>query len=276
MRLRNRPGATLTEVIITLVVLGVFGAGLSRLMTSQSRFLHNNEGLSEARRVARSGVDVLLGDLRAIDPDSGIVSATATSLTMRVPWRTGISCGNGGTGSTHVVMPPVDSLLYVFGTASVSGQAYVDATGLAHYTTPSSSVGTGNYGICQAEAIDTIPGGQLISITPEITGATPGRPVFQFQDITYSFATSWDHWPQLGLFRTIVALGWMEEVASPFDSTATFRYFINGSTNPVANPTSSDYVIGVDLAFIGLNRRNTTAGKTLRAPVETAVYFKNR
>lgn len=277
MKLRNRSGTTLTELVITLVVLGVFGASLTRLMTSQSRFIHNSEGLSEARRVARGGVNVLLSDLRVIDTDSGVVSATNTALTLRVPWWFGISCGpDGGGSATHVVMPPLDSLQYAYGSASISGHAFIDDSGKPHYSEPGGAVGTGNNSVCVAESVDKIPGGRVISISPVVAGADPGRPVFLFQRISYAFRTSIDHPPYLGLFRTIHALSITEEVASPFDSTAQFQYYIAGSANPVANPTSSDVVVGVDLAFIGLNRRNTTNGRTHQAPIETAVYFKNR
>jgi len=275
MTLRNRAGATLTELIVTLVVLGVFGAGLSRLMTSQSRFINNNEGLSEARRVARGGVNVLLSDLRAVDADSGVVNATSTSLTMRVPWRIGVSCGNGLGAATHVVMPPIDSLLFVFGSGGNSGYAWVDKAGFAHYS-PGGNLSAGTYAVCQAESVDTIPGGELIAITPLLIGADAGQPVLLYYDVSYWFGTSWDHSPSLGLFRSIDDLGIVEEVASPFDPKAQFRYYIAGSANPVANPSVGDVVIGIDLSFIGLNRRNTTAGRTLQAPVETAVYFKNR
>ena len=277
MPLRNRSGTTLTELLITLVVLGILGAGMSRLMVSQTRFISNSEGLSEARRVARGGTNVIAGDLRGIESSAGVVSATGTAMTLRVPWWIGVSCGpDGGGAATHVVMPPVDSLVYSWGSASVSGEAYVDGGGSPHYTEPAGSIGAGNYSVCAAEGVDTIPGGRLISISPAIAGANAGLPVFLFQRITYSFASSWDFPSDLGLFRTVVATGITEEVASPFDSTAHFAYYVAGSVNPVTNPTMGVEVYGVDLSFIGLNRRNTTGGRTQQAPIETAIYFKNR
>jgi type II secretory pathway pseudopilin PulG len=277
MAFRSRPGTTLTELLITLVVLGILGAGLSRLLVSQTRFITNSEGLSEARRVARGGTNLLATDLRVVESSAGVVSAAGTAMTLRVPWWIGVSCGpDGGGAATHVVMPPVDSLLYSWGSASVSGEAYIDAAGAPHYTEPAGSIGVGIYSVCSGESVDTIPGGRLISITPAITGAAAGLPVFLFQRITYSFASSLDYPSDLGLFRTIDATGTTEEVASPFDPTAHFEYYVGGSATPVTNPTTGTPIYGVDLSFIGLNRRNTTGGKTQQAPIETAIYFKNR
>jgi prepilin-type N-terminal cleavage/methylation domain-containing protein len=274
---RVRSGTTLVELIVTLVVLGIFAAGLTRLMTSQSRFLNNAEGLSEARRVARSGVNLLAGDLRSVESSAGVVSASPTSMTLRVPWWIGISCGDGGLGAaTQVVMPPVDSLLYVWGNMGLSGDAYVDGGGTPHYREPAGSIGAGTLAICTAESIEQIPGGRVISISPAIAGANPGLPVFLFQRITYSLATSFDYPPSLGLFRTVVATNGIEEVASPFDPSAQFGYYVAGSTAPVSNPAMGTAVFGVDLSLIGLNRRNTTGGQTQQAPIESAIYFKNR
>ncbi len=278
---RVRSGTTLTELLVTLVVLGIFAAGLTRLMTSQSRFLNNSEGLSEARRVARSGVNLLAGDLRSVETSAGVVSASPTSMTLRVPWWIGISCGDGGLGAaTQVVMPPLDSLLYDMGSASgyaaLSGDAYVDGAGSPHYREPAGSIGAGTLAICTAQSIEQIPGGRVISISPAIPGANAGLPVFLFQRITYSLATSFDYPPNLGLFRTVDATGGVEEVASPFDPTAQFGYYVAGSTAPVSNPAMGTAVYGVDLSLIGLNRRNTTGGQTLQAPIESAIYFKNR
>ncbi|MGD8277529.1 MAG: hypothetical protein PVH00_05860 [Gemmatimonadota bacterium] len=267
----------MTELIVTLVVLGIFGAGVSRLMVSQSRFLNNAEGLSEARRVARGGTNLLGGDLRVVESSAGVVSANATSMTLRVPWWIGISCGDGGLGAaTHVVMPPVDSLLHDWGTTGLSGDAFIDAGGTPHYREPAGSIGAGTAAICTAASIDPIPGGRLIAISPAIPGANPGLPVFLFQRVTYSLATSLDYPPSLGLFRTVVATGMMEEVAAPFDATAQFGYYVAGSNTPVSSPPMGAEVVGVDLSLIGLNRRNTTGGQTQQAPIESAIYFKNR
>lgn len=277
MIMRNRTGSTLVELVVTLVVLGILGAGMARLMTSQSRFIHNNEGLSEARRVARTGLNVLLTDLRSIDSDSGVVTAQQSSLTLRVPFWTGISCGPDGSGAaTHVSMPPVDSLLYNWGSSAISGQGYVDGGGIAHYTQPAGSIDSGNLSVCNAESVGVVPGGRIIRVSPAIAGAAAGRPVIFFQNVTYYFGTSSDYWPLLGLFRRMDATSFVEELASPFDSTAHFEYYVAGSAAPVANPASTAEKIGVDLRFVGLNRRNTTNGRTLQAPVETAIYFKNR
>ncbi len=269
----SRRGATLVELLVAVVVMTIIGAGLVRLMSSQSRFFTNQEGQQNARRVARSGLGLLLIDLRMIDPDSGVVSASPSSITMRIPYRMGVSCGASG-GATYVATQPVDSVINA--EAGYSGYGYVDVNGVAHYTEPGGAVGSASGAVCTAAGVDTVPTGRVITVTPAIAAATVGTPVFLFQRITYAFAASTSVSGTRGLFRTIVARSLTEEISAPFDTAAKFAYYVPGSSTPVSNPAAGTTVLGMDLQLIGLNERNITNGRTQQAPMQSAVYFENR
>ena len=275
---RIRSGTTLTELMIALVVMGIIGTGMVRLMTSQSRFFNEQEGTAAARRVARSGLNLMFTDLRMVETDSSIVTATPTTLTVKLPYWVGISCGlDSGLSGNHIAMPAIDSMTLV--TAGYSGYGYLDTNGVPHFVAggPLQS-GSGSY--CNSVGVDTVPHprASVILVKPGTASMPAGTPVFLWRNVTYAFGTSTSVTGRVGLFRTVAGNAGTvtEEIAAPFDSAAAFAYYVPGSTTPVSNPTAGTPVLGIDLRLIGLNERNITNGQTQQARFETSLYFKNR
>lgn len=100
---RKRSGTTLVELMVALAIMGIIGTGMVRLLTSQTRFFNETDGRANARRVARSGLNLMLTDLRMVETDSSITVANPTTLTVRLPYWIGISCGpDAGLSGTHV------------------------------------------------------------------------------------------------------------------------------------------------------------------------------
>jgi type II secretory pathway pseudopilin PulG len=269
---RPRPGTTLVELIVTVAILGVVAAGLVRMMSSQSRFFADHEGQTNARRVARSPFTLMIADIRMTDADSGLVAAAADSFTIRVPYRIGISCG-AAAGATTVATQPIDSL--VLATASLAGHGWIDSGGAGHYVA-GGVVAAGSGATCFAAGIDTFPQTGLVrTITPTLGSAPAGTPVFLYQNVTYSIRTSVLYPSYKGLFRRIGS-GAAEEITAPLTATSAFLYYPGSGGAAVSSPTLGTTILGVDLDLVGQNQRDVASGKTQSAPVETAIYFKNR
>src|SRR5438045_9337613 len=75
-----------------MVILGVIGGALTRLFLSQSRFYDQQGQLRRARLVSRMAINATLSDLRMVEATGGLVSASPTQVTMRVPYAIGLVC----------------------------------------------------------------------------------------------------------------------------------------------------------------------------------------
>ena len=78
--MKNRPGFTLAELLVVMVVSSLIAASVAQLMTVQSQFMHRQEGRFNARAVARGPVGLMLADLRMVETDGGVLAASPTSI----------------------------------------------------------------------------------------------------------------------------------------------------------------------------------------------------
>jgi type II secretory pathway pseudopilin PulG len=275
--MRNRPGFTLPDLLVTLVMLGVIGASLAQVMVVQSRSLGRQEGATAARRVARSPSNLMFSDLRMVETGSGVIAASPTSITVRAPYVMGVVCQN--TIATTIALAPVDSV--VRSNAGYSGYAWRDATGAYNYVETSVTIGlTASVTDCTNNGVNYVSGigFSLMTLAPPIPPiAGPGTPVFLFERVTYSFAPSVALPGQIGLWRASIAKASTEELVAPFDSTARFRFYVDGSNTPQdAVPASLSDLRGLELRLTGRNRQVEGTAHDSRAPYTTAVFFKNR
>ena len=109
MSIFSRRGVTMIELLIAMVIAAVLGAATLSLMMSQGRFAERAEGQRAGRRVGRSAINALSNDLRMVDPDWGVEAASATSITVKVPYALGIVCAST-TSLQTVALLPVDSV----------------------------------------------------------------------------------------------------------------------------------------------------------------------
>src|SRR6266513_2256038 len=105
---RARRGFTLIELMVALVLFGIVGALFTRLMTVQGRFFDRQGMGNAARNVSRASLNRVVSDFRMIEATGGVIAATSTSLTIRVPFAIGVMCGDDAA-STVVSLLPVDS-----------------------------------------------------------------------------------------------------------------------------------------------------------------------
>ena len=104
---RRRRGFTLVEMLVTLVILGIIGGALVKLVTVQGRFSQTQMALRSARNVSRDAMNIMLTDLRMVQDSGGLVAASRDSVTVRIPLAFGLVCST--SGGTTVALLPADA-----------------------------------------------------------------------------------------------------------------------------------------------------------------------
>ena len=276
----NRRGFTLAELIVGMVVLGVIGAALTRLFLSQSRFYDQEGQLRRARLVSRMAINSVLSDVRMVEATGGLVAATPTQVTMRVPYAIGIVCANTAVQTT-LSLWPVDSTVYA--TAGFSGYGWRDSLGNITYVEAGTSVATDNPSLCVAANVVTLPGGKVVGVRPPLPATLPavtavGTTVFLIQRLTYQFKRSIALPGRMALWRTTEVTGQADELVAPFDTSAKFRFFVVGSDTAqggVPSPLSNGR--GLELGLTSQSDRAPGGSIVPRqAQLVTAVFFNNQ
>jgi len=254
---RHRPGFSLAEMMVALLLAGIIGLALTRLIISQARFVALQDGMMRARSASRAALNVMTGDLRAIT-DSGLVQASKDSITLRVPYAFGVAC-NAISGATVVSLLPGDSALY--GAAVASGHAWRDSVGAFHPVEPASLPATVSAAAC------TVPAGApgiatlatagwlatVVSVSPGRPPTTPpGNIVYLYQKIRYAFAPSASVPGRRALWRTVLSTGTRDEMVVPFDTSSKFQFLVgNAYTLWPTPPTPLDDVRGIRIRLVG-------------------------
>jgi len=276
----GRRGFTLVELLVGMLILGIIGAALTKLFLSQSRFYDQETQLRRARLLSRMAVNAALSDLRMVEATGGVVSATPTQVTVRVPYALGIVCANT-LAQTTLALFPTDSTVYA--TAGFSGYVWRDSVGNMTYVEGGSSIVVGSAAFCTTANVTVLPQGQVVSVQPPLPSSLPagtavGTPVFLIQRLTYEFKASVALPGRPALWRTVVATGQADELVAPFDSSAKFRFFVVGSdTAQPAVPSPLSNMRGLELNLTSQSDHapeGTTAPK--QAQTVTAVFFNNQ
>lgn len=278
---RARRGFSLLELLVGMVIFAIIGALLTQLLTTQGRFF-DRQGLSNAaRNVSRGALNRVVSDFRMVETTGGVLAASPTSITVRIPFAIGVVCSSNAS-STAVSMLPVDSVIY--NALGFYGYAWRNAiTGAYTYVeNPAAHDKTTGQNACNAEQITTLPEGRAARISPIVAGSSLGTPVFLYRRIRYEFKASEIVLGKVGFFRTTVfpdGTEDAEELVAPFASTARFRFFVVGDNltaqdNP---PAPLSEIRGLELHLDGVSEV-IAAGEAApeTASFTTAVFFKNR
>lgn len=281
---RVRRGFTLIEMLVGVVLFAIVGALFTNLLTTQGRYFDRQGMGNAARNVSRASLNRVISDFRMIETTGGVVAATSTSLTLRIPFAIGVMCANVG-GAGQLSLLPVDSTTYA--NAGFYGYAWRNfQTGVYSYVqnpaTEANSVAT----TCADSGVVTIPGGRKVSVTPILpTGigqAGLGTPVFLYSMIKYELKASTAIPGKLGLYRTNIAPNGAlasEELVAPFANTAGWKFFTvnGGSVAQAAPPATLSDIVGLELHLDGTSESiAATKQAPENAPFTTAVFFKNR
>ena len=275
-RLRPRRGFTLVEIIVTMVIAVIIGVAFTRLMIHQSRFFDRQNTNRQARSVSRGALNVMMSELRMVAVPGGVLAAARDSIIVRVPFAFGVFCASSAAGSTFS-LAPMDSLAYAEG--GVRGYAWRDSTGNYTYQNANFTLAPGLVSDCGLVGINTLPRGKAVTVMPVIhASAVSGTAVFLFRTIEFKFRESAALPGRLALWRRNIGTNVSEELVAPFDSTAHFRFFVNGSAVAQdAPPALLANLRGLELRLAGASDRATlTTGHPATAELQTAVFFMNR
>jgi prepilin-type N-terminal cleavage/methylation domain-containing protein len=284
---RRKGGFTLAEVLVCVIILGILGTALTRLMLAQSRLFQLQRAQRDARTVGRSSANLLFSDLRMVhdgaDAPGGVLIASPETLKVRVPYAQGLVCGSG-TGATTVSMLPTDSAVRAMST--YAGWAWrARLTGKYTYVPDTQStppVTSNNPSLCTTTAkikTDTISTRSWLPLDlkpADITaGKQPGAAMFLYQEVTYWFGPSTTYPGRIALWRTL-RNGSADELAAPFDATARFRFFVRNSDTPSDTPPAIlDSLVGVSLVLTSASPTTMAGRAPEKARIETAVLFRN-
>jgi Tfp pilus assembly protein PilV len=251
----------LAEVLVAVVLLGIVGVGMTRLLSSQMRFFQRATGARDARAVSRNALNLMRSEMRMIEP-AGITAASGTSITVRVPYAMGVYCS-----SSTATFVPVDSVTRA--TAVFAGYAYRDTALNAPYTYVASTTApsAGTVTLCTLGA----------GITP-LAGGVTGllSPALLYQEVTYALGASTLVSGRTALWRRVTG-GVNEEVAVPFDAASLFRYYVSGGTTSQANaPGTLSTISGLELVLIGESERDSPGTNAPESSTtRVSIFFRN-
>jgi prepilin-type N-terminal cleavage/methylation domain-containing protein len=99
-----RKGLTIVELLVVMVLFGLLGTVILRMLTSQSQFFKDQAKLIDGRRQLRLGASVLPVDLRAISTIGGDVTSMAEDkIVIRAPIGSSVVCAR--TNNTLTIPP---------------------------------------------------------------------------------------------------------------------------------------------------------------------------
>jgi prepilin-type N-terminal cleavage/methylation domain-containing protein len=273
-------GFSLVELVVALVIAGIIGVALTRLVINQARFTSTQDGMMRARSTARAALNALSSELRMVT-DSGLLAASRESITVRVPYVFGITCGYSG-GSAVIGLFPVDSVAYA--TATSDGYAWRNTFGTWTNVQPASASGASAAsctGASPAISLPSVPGSwSATAVSVPKTGAfTPpyGSLVYFYQVVTFRFGASTELPGRVGLWRQVRSTGVQEELLTPFDTNTHFEFLVGSAqTVQTSAPAVLDSVAGVRLRLLAASE-NAPQGRL--APIifnlTALVLFRN-
>ncbi|HET6701541.1 MAG TPA: prepilin-type N-terminal cleavage/methylation domain-containing protein [Gemmatimonadaceae bacterium] len=273
--LRRRSGLTIIELLVTVIVLGIVGGGIVRMLTSQARFYEHQGAGRSARSVSRAAVNVLLSEMRMVDGTQGVIAATSSSVTLRVPYTLGVYCGSVGGVATVALLPTDSAMLAEPG---FTGYAWRGRLGPYNYVEAGAGLTAPVPGQCIAAGLNPVPGSVRIGLTPVLpVGVDVGVVVMLTRRTTYFFAGSAAVPGRVALWRQVDATGVREELAAPFDATSRFRFYrLNDNTAQDAVPVLNE-IRGFELVLTGASESTPRlTGGYQRSALTTSVFFRNR
>lgn len=277
---RPNAGFVLAELLVAMVIAAIIGIALTQLVISQSRFVALQSGIMQSRGGARAALNVMARDFRMV-ADSGLVAASAESVTVRVPYAFGVACTQIA-GKTVVSLLPADSASYF--SATLSGYAWRDSTGKFVYEEPATAsasfasycglVTYTNPPITTLGAPGWAP--KAVALAPNDVRTASGAIVYLYQVVRYAFAPSGQLPGRIGLWRTLVSTSQRDELVAPFDSSAGFQFLDSALTAHATPPSDLNSVKGLRLMLAAASEL-PPEGRTapMQFSLSTDVVFRN-
>lgn len=265
----RRRGLSLIEVLIAIVLLGIVGAGITRMLSSQLRFFAAGTNARDARAVSRNALNLTRSELRMVEP-RGVMAATRDSITIRIPYLMGLYCS-----ASSAMFVPTDSL--TLATAQYGGYAWRDTLAGSAYTyvSQTAALTVGADALCTGVGLAKIPSGTVYTVAPVLGAVAPAAPFFLWQTVTYKFANSALVPGRLALWRKAGSAA-AEEVAVPLDTASRINFYDGGTASTTTVPSPLNTMRGVEFLLYGESER-TSPGKTTpeQALQRVSIFFRN-
>lgn len=260
-----------------MVIAGIIGIALTRLVVNQARFVSMQDAMMRARGAARASLNVLNDELRMVS-GGGVIAATKDSITVRVPYAFGIACIKA-LGFTTTSLFPTDSASFAL--AVPSGYAWRDNNGRYVFEDGAVIYSTGvPTSACSVIGISTlsVPGwtARVVAMTQDLATDTTAA-IYLYQNIRYAFAPSVEMPGRRALWRTVLSTGVREEMVAPFDTSAKFQFLVGTRyTMQAAPPTPLDSLRGVRMRLVAASEQ-VPQGRSVPATFDMSVnvYFRN-
>jgi len=108
--MHSRPGFTMAEMIVVLVLLSIVGGSLMSVLTKQQAFYSGTSDLIALRTQLRQAEAVLSSDLRGISsPGNDITTMTDSSIDFNYTTGVSVVCA-APNGGGNIVIPPTGAL----------------------------------------------------------------------------------------------------------------------------------------------------------------------
>lgn len=259
-----RRGFSLAELLVSMVIAGIIGIALTRLVINQARFVASQDGMMQARGSARAALSLLTFEMRTVSA-GGVTAANLDSVDVRVPYAFGVVCAYTAGQSVLALIPP-DSTTFSDAAAATSGYAYQAAAGTWTIVEPATRV-NGSTSLCGSSVPSTVvltsPGGMSWAIYVSRTAAPIGSTVYLYQKVRYAFGTSVQMPGRRALWRTTLTNNVREEVVVPFDTSAHFNFLVGSMLAPRTTvPGLLDSIYGLRLK-LNAQSENTPQGRSI-------------
>ena len=265
----------MVELLVGTMVMAVLGLALVQMLISDSRFVSRQYAMVSARQTARAAVNAMVAELR-MTGDSGLLAAASDSVRVQVPYAFGMTCDSTGGVTIGSLIPP-DSLAYA--TAVPGGVAWRRYQGDYRFVSGITIASSTDTATCATDSVRVIPGGMLVSMSGFSVAdqPPPGRIFALYHTLTYRFAPSTELPGRVALWRQAGTAA-SEELAAPFDSTASFAFLTGVSYTVQTNPPANlQEVRGLELRLVGASEL-APQGQTEpeRFELVTRIPFLNR
>ncbi len=271
-----RAGFTMIELIVAVVVAGILGTALTRLLVNDSRFVARQEAELSARRSARTALNWAAVELRMVGRD-GVDAAAPESVTVRIPYAFGVVCGRV-SGNEVLSLMPSDSLSTA--TAVADGFAWRQSDGTYQFDASVGVIASTDSTTCPADSIHVVPDGRVAEVTGVPSGIPyeppPGSLAYLYQRVTYKFAPSVDIPGRVGFWRKAGTQAY-EELAAPFDTSSGFGFLVDATADAQDSPPGSlDDIQGLELRLVGESEDTPRqATEPAEFPLVSQIRFMN-
>ena len=286
-----RRGFTLTELIVTLSLLGVVGTIVARLMMDQQRFYQTTREKLVIRREIRTALSTIPADLRSISSVGGDISSfNDTQITFRGTYGTAIICAK--PSATTLDLPPTDmarTTLAAWYTPPAVGDSIfafrTDSMGAggdswtAHRITSVSQ----NVSYCPASpfidaVLDAAKARWRVTVTPAVADSVKvGAPIRLVRSMKYELVTGTSGKYYLGRAEySGGAWGASTPIAGPFTAPAAagqvggLQFTMQDSTGAIINPGGN--ALSVSRIDVRLRGRGTTSAGATKSPKDSLVF----